>query len=487
MLDQNSHDRKHPAIQDASAQMQAESIVRSLSTPEKIDLLLEVVGTDERWRDIVLRRFGPLDDAQAKTDFVAGIYDIVRANSYRGFIDYRSAFHCEQELYAYVSDFLDPYMERGVCGVVLHLTFALMLSLQKIVIDDSDGFFSAMIGLGNHYWEELLATGDEAIGASLFCWIPDLVRTEDNPEDMAGIFWYLQENAREVLGRHFATDARFAAETEALAQSMLESVTNEEDLGFSCTFLTCAPWAIVKLRCMQTLKRPLDEMIAFAESQPPLYDITSILVDTASEAGDDDVAVLLLEALIDRSRERSYPTEAALRLLDLLKERSQQEKVTLLYLDLIAHGRAEGENQLRSWIRKARENAGDQWPLHEEKLAAHLEADRYRLMPFYAETEQLDKLMKVISQRGSLCDLRRYDELLAEKYPNEYLSRYETIVRQMLFGAAAGRKAYRKGVDVLFSMREIPGGLDIADKVVSELHAIYPRRRALMEELDILG
>lgn len=480
-------DSKTESASYASGSSNAEAIIRELSAQSQLDLLLEIVQTDSHWHDMVIRRFGHINDEQVEADFIAGISDITRSYSSYGFIDYQNAFHFKRELNRYVIDYIDPFIKRGAYGLALQLTFAFELSLPKISIDDSDGFFETVVDLINVYWEELLATEDPDIKPALFSWLSELVHTDDSTDDEADILWLLQNNAREVIKSYFATDAQFAAETELLALDMLEN-ENVSDEQFSFYFVpTGISWVIIKLHCMQTLGRSFQEMCDFADGQIPSYDISRILVDMACEHGDNDKAIQLLESLIDRSHDQHYPTEAALRLLDILKEQGLEEKVNKLCIDLIINGLTNDDNQLGSWIREARKSAGDNWPDQEDELIVQLGQKHHRLQVLYAETGHLDDLMEIIRSDGSIYEFYRYEDILADKFSNEYLSFYEKAVRETLFGEAAKRKVYRHRVELLLRMRKIPGGTDVVNRIVGELRSTYPNRRALMEELDRLG
>lgn len=57
----------------------------------------------------------------------------------------------------------------------------------------------------------------------------------------------------------------------------------------------------------------------------------------------------------------------------------------------------------------------------------------------------------------------------------------------MLIGQPSQRSVYSDAVWRMRLMLSIPGGKAVVTRIVAELREAYPRRRALMEELDRLG
>ncbi len=470
------------------AKASAEDILKALSSEKQLEFLLEIVRSDRHWEEVAVHRFGELDVWRIKVEFVSGAEDVVRQYSYRGFVDYRSAYRCEKALREYVDDFFAPLMERGAYDLVLQLTFAFELLMPKIATDDPDDFFDSMIGLVNGYWNDILAEGDPDVSQELFGWLCDLLRFEekDEEDDDYGALWHLQSNARDRIEADFASKTRFAEQTKDLADSMLRDYSSSDNEFMYFHSHDQAQWAVIMLRCMMALGTPFSELEAFADTRPPSYDVCQVLVKSALRRRDDDKAISLLRRFIKRREGSAYPTEAALDLLKLLDKHNEGEKVVDLYLELIAKGRAQNTDQLRSWIRKAKTRAGDDWPEKKDELITRLGGDYRRLTELYDMEGDLSDLMELIREHGSFYDLQHYETSLSKLFPDVYLSRYEALVRGQLFGVPAKRGVYREAVGIMRRMQRIPGGSEIVARIVKELREAYPRRKALMEELDRL-
>ena len=465
----------------------AEDLVKGLGHEEQLAFLLEIVRTDDHWAKKAIRTFGDLEERRLETEFVAGVNEVVREHAYRGFIDYRHALACENELYAYVTDFLDPLMRRGAHVLVLRLTFAFERSLARIEIDDSDGFFESMVSLLNDYWAALLQVDNAAIDEELFEWLRDLAPPGGSDDLEGDISWYLQENAPKVLQERFASRGRFAKQVEELAASALKAEEVESDFKRFSTNFEKSQWMLLLLRSLVARHAPLAELEAVVEGRAPSADATRLLVEYARSLGDDEAAIRILRACIDQPAGYRYPTEFELELIKLLNKTGRADETADIYLDLIAHGTIANQDQLRSWVRKARNRFGDAWPEAKRKLIATLDGSPNRLASFLAAEGDYREMMDVLGERGTLEDLNDHRGELANRYPEEFLSRYEQLVRKEVFGPASGRSVYRGYARILERMQSLPGGHAAVAGIVRDLCEAYPRRTALKEELRRLG
>ncbi len=485
-----SSSKRRGETPSTQAKASAEDILKALSSEKQLEFLLEIIRSDSHWEEVAVHRFGELDECRVKAEFVIGVEDVVHQYAYRGFVDYRSAYRCEKAFREYIDDFFSPLMERGAYDLVLQLTFAFELLLPKIATDDPDDFFDSMIDLINGYWSDLLAAGDPDVAQELFEWLCDLVRSENEEEDEEdddyGAFWHLQSNARDRIEASFATKARFAEQAKELADEMLRDYSSSDDEFLYFHSYDQAQWAVIRLRCMMALGSPFSDLEEFADKRPPSYVVYQVLVKSALRRKDDNKAISLLRRFIERREGGAYPTDAALDLLKLLDKHNKNEDVVDLYLDLISKGRAQNTDQLRSWIRKARKRSGENWPLKKDELITRLGGDYRRLAELYDMEGDLSDLMELIREHGSFYDLQHYESSLSKAFPHVFLSRYEALVREQLFGSPAKRGVYRESVGILRRMQQIPRGAEIVAKIVKELREAYPRRKALMEELDRL-
>jgi uncharacterized Zn finger protein len=128
------------------------------------------------------------------------------------------------------------------------------------------------------------------------------------------------------------------------------------------------------------------------------------------------------------------------------------------------------------------------WPSTVQELIRNLAKSRDDLFfgpsylpEIYAREEMWDKLLELVKhERISL--LEHYRKPLEERYPVEVCALYEqAIYRNMV--TSSNRKVYQQVCQYIRRMKNL-GHPERADEIIRELQAKYPKRHALMEELE---
>ena len=472
-------------------------LAKSIDAETARAYLIGILEADEAWRADFVRRFGEIDATRLRLDFLDGVRAVVREHSYRGFVDYRSAYRCELALSRYLDDFMAPIIDRREYAIAFDLTTQFALGLQKIAIDDSDGFFSSMLSSCSYYWGIVFENGDHRLKQNMLDWMRVFIGDNDGDdnEDESGILWCIKESVEEFVCDRFTGDPGFASQVKALASRVVE-----DELAEPATFLALdgrtvlrrsmhrlARWEGAKIACMGALGASDGDIDEEIESCPPSLEIIQPLVDAARDNGDNARAQQLLERYCDRLDDGTFSTSAALQLLDIYGQTQQRDMRVVTLFQLVVHGQPQNDDQLRSWLRKLQRQVGDRWPGYEEEIEEALAGSGHRLHEFLAFTDQRKKLADALEAHGSRYEFDRYRNVLMRDYPEKYLAAYEAEVRGMLFGPAQQRNVYSKAVWRMQLMLEIPGGETEVARIVGELREQYPRRRALMEELARLG
>lgn len=466
-------------------------LAASLDERTRFEFLLEALEGNARLKSRFIRLFADSTLSDLKSDFLQGAYEIVRANGYRGFVDWRSASRCEAELRRFTSEFLDPLIRRGSYSHAFAITAALALLLQRIAIDDSDGFFDGMMDACESHWKRLFESGDDPLKREMFEWMSSFVKDElETNEDEADIRWYLKERTEQFIVESFSEDGRYTCELESLADRLVESDDSICRVYANGSFYErpsekAIRWGLVKMRCMEASGEPDEAVEAYALGFPACLEIIQPLVDKARKH-DSEKALALLKQCKSRMQDKQYPTEVSLQLFELLKEAGRTDEAREELLDLAAHGRATDNQQFRSWFRQLKKLSGTRWSKYEKSLAAAFEDSPHKLYELYAEAGAHERLLAALEQSGSRYDFDRYRNVLAQHYPEKYLAVYERDIKETLFGQPQPRKIYRGQVFLMLEMQKISGGEEAVSRLVCDLKEAYPQRRALMEELKRL-
>lgn len=471
-------------------------LLETLDEHVRMAFLKEVLQEDEHWRDAFIRRFADVGFRELEHDFMEGVNAIVRDNAYDGFVDYRNAFRCEMELSRYVHDFIEPLMKRGDYSKAFGITTAFTICLQRIAIDDSDGFFAGMMDICTDVWERLFELHDSALLQEMFEWMSSFI-TYDEPEDKDenGVRWYLQESTEEFVAECFTRDGHFgdidfAKDMLGLADQMLEKkACNQPFLPYQDDDYVSAAtirWVLARTRCMKPLGSTGAEIETYVLSYPANLKLIQPLVDGALSADDEQKAVALLVQYKQRLKEGAYSTDASLQLFELYRALDLADEAREELFGLAVHGSSQDDRQLAKWFRSLKGCCGDQWPDYENRLLEVLGENVRRLRVYYAATERYEELMESL-EGATRYEIDHYRDLLASRYPDRYLSLYDASIREALKPSGLQRKHYHQQASLMMYMRTIPGGEEVVDKLVSDLRELYPRRRALLDELSRIG
>jgi len=91
--------------------------------------------------------------------------------------------------------------------------------------------------------------------------------------------------------------------------------------------------------------------------------------------------------------------------------------------------------------------------------------------------------MTEVEKSYLLYKTQSYLSLLKDRYPERLLEKYKKEIRSILYESSS-RKKYRGIVYLMQDMKKIPDGKKILAEFVQELRETYPRRPALLEELE---
>ena len=105
-----------------------------------------------------------------------------------------------------------------------------------------------------------------------------------------------------------------------------------------------------------------------------------------------------------------------------------------------------------------------------------------KLADIYIRMKWWDKLFVLLKQNVSHSIIENYEEYLKKDFAEELVSLYKDEVRNYL-EYNINRKAYKNACRYLRRMLKL-GGKETVDMLVKEFRRIYPKRKALMQELD---
>ncbi|MEZ4685287.1 MAG: hypothetical protein R3B47_04250 [Bacteroidia bacterium] len=397
------------------------------------------------------------------------------AKDRHGFIDYYKSQRLGKQLY----DLLHSYRGGWKAGIGLCKGVIEKTAKAYLHADDSTGLMGMAIDEAFNMLHQWLETpGETEPAAAIF----DLTVNEQGKEIFEGGFDWA--NNYRTLAVKACRNKRQAATLLKILEAKIKEKANEKFGSFAIDYI-------------------------------------SELIVELLETWYDKPAV---EAFIKQNIERKSIREKA---LQLAFDNEDYDQVKQLALDGVAfdteNGYAGLVSKWKSWLEKHAEATGDisaQIQLNEEAYLKHGEMDYYQklksLLPeeefqkkrqawirhfsnnnsrfggayfstkvadiYLAEAEYED-LMDLMEAAPSLFSLDNYASILVKRYPERYASLYNGCVRVEMETMANGRDSYKRCISYLKKISNL-GAPELARKTADLWRQQFPRRKALLEELD---
>lgn len=161
--------------------------------------------------------------------------------------------------------------------------------------------------------------------------------------------------------------------------------------------------------------------------------------------------------------------------LDIAKEEQDKPQIIALTRQMWLTGhRQEDYVLLKATVEP------EKWPAFADGLLKEARQPELRAWIYHQE-KRWRELFDVVRQHPTYL-LKSYQQGLEEHFPDEMAKFYERTVFNMM-QTSTNREAYKTAAGLIARIR-IVGDEDRAEEIIALLRAEYPRRRALMEELD---
>ncbi len=474
-----------------------EEILARVDADELRAFALDMARDNEALERELRARFGRADAKQAKRDLQTITTTLMKRYEKRGFIDWRGSLEFENEYESAVESIVRPFVSAGDAGALVDLAVVRLVQLQRICIDDSNGFFSSAMRDVSKHIDLAFKLGDEEQRARLFAMMTEFL--DKNPgKDRGQIYWFEQEEIAKRLERNFAREKQFAPAMIELADRHAARYPPEMKFGRDVNKLARDKWARTRILAMSTAGAAVSEMRAYAEEHDLLgyAEVVRILADAYMSCDAPQEAMDILRANLDASEPRYTRStgEKAPRNVDYLEKVAgtycSESEMMQLYLELLAHdwhaspkGSVDDADLCR-WHDELRRIVGeDAWNELQEKLLAM--ASYSTASALLAHEGRLDELMEhILANEG--VELEKYESVLKDVHPEPYVEHHLRYAR-MLAEDAYDRRGYREAAKGLAEVAKFRGGREQAQAVATEIVAANPRKTAFVDELRKAG
>jgi len=243
--------------------------------------------------------------------------------------------------------------------------------------------------------------------------------------------------------------------------------------------------AQLQLRAIERISP--DSVAEFLRTHIELYPMRKSAVERALARGDIAEAKHLAEEGMRQAKKDEYPGHVS-HFLDTLMRCAERDGDMQGACEVAIRQFLDFHTEPFSYYRRAKRYAGAQWGDRRAEIIRKLSAGRGRfahtgkLADVYVEENMWDDLLSFVERNPEMSS--SYGRRLEKRYPKEIARVYAEEVQKNM-STPGGRDVYRAQCDTLRTIRRL-GCSEIMDMIIKEWREKYPRRRALMEELNRL-
>ncbi len=390
------------------------------------------------------------------------------------FVSYWQAQGFAGESISLLREATDSLMRTGQ----LHEAFEASVTIVNLFLNtpmDDDGEVADFCDSCLAVWDEIYAVNDLAMQEQMFEWLNenfdfDVTRLHfgDAYQSLIHTFWTEHFNTEDFLARKLEIINRKISECQQTKDSEVQlCIMNHE----------CEEWLLSKAQLLKSVAKSSEEIEKFYQGNSSYERLQMDYVDWLITQDSHEKAFAILEALMKKTKDELNHPFLCRKLLPLCEKLGKIETKEECLRELVKTGRNVEQDyaELRTMYNQA------DWQKTRVRVIESI-PDVYRRAILWEKEGMLAELKDEILARHSLGLLERHSDVLVNEFPNEILQEYETLL-DIEMANASSRNKYCEIVCILQHINALPGGRDLAQKLVAQWRNNYSRRKAMLEEL----
>ncbi|TLQ22997.1 hypothetical protein FEZ42_12345 [Lactiplantibacillus plantarum] len=457
-----------------SLEQTATKLVERATDRQVRDFLSVVLAHDKHLVQLFRTVMGETNVVTDLPEYLASVDDLFDTNADGGgFIDYDAATDFGDEALTLLKEEVQPLVDHGEYGLVFQILAHLMLKIDHVDINDSDGEIMMIMSASDDLWEAVLTKADADVQQQVFDWLCKQLTKSLN---------IIEDTLDDLLFTYFKTPAFIDAKLVYTAKRF-RAVQKHPDLWDY-------DWQIKKwlkhyLQMMSAAHVPDKQIIKFCGANLAIPQVRLFYSQFCLQHQDEAHAVQLLKdgkKLV--TDDPSMLAELSRQLKDAYQQLGEQQLYRQELWQLLTEY-APADEMLFSELKQSYPTTD--WPaVREQLLTAIAKNSNVDLKPLYVQENLLNPLLKAVVAADGLWDLRIYEPLLKPRFSDLLLAKYDHEVRKMATTTGTRRK-YQQLVGILKRMLAYPAGKSTVQAIVHDWQQQYPRRSAMMDELSRLN
>ncbi|MCB5221427.1 SWIM zinc finger family protein [Lactiplantibacillus pentosus] len=451
----------------------ATKLVERATDRQVRDFLSVVLAHDNHLLKMFRTVIGETNVVTDLPNYLASVDDLFDSNADAGgFIDYGAATDFGDETLTFLNEEVQPLVDQGEYGLVFQILAHLMLKIDHVDIDDSDGETMMIVNASVDLWEAVLTKADADLQQQVFDWLC---------KQLAKPLNIIEDTLDDLLFTYFKTPAFIDAKL-AYTAKRFRAVQKHPD-SWNYDWQT-EKWLKHYLQMMTAAHMPDKQVIEFCKANLATPQVRLFYSQFCLQHHDEAHAVQLLKdgkTLVTDNRRML--AEFSRQLKGAYQQLGEQQLYRQELWQLLTEY-APADEALFSELKQSYPTKD--WPaVREQLLTAIAKNSNVDLKPLYVQEKLLDRLLKAVVAADGLWDLQTYESLLKPHFSNQLLAKYDHEVRKMATATGTRRK-YQQLVRILKRMLDYPDGKSIVQTIVHDWQQQYPRRSAMMDELSRL-
>jgi hypothetical protein len=457
--------KKAPTVKE-----QVDKILEVTTDTQLRDYIREMCVVDKEFRLMFMAKFASLASPASKTLYAGQIrqcVDMYTGN--HGYIEYRNARS--------LADMVAPIIDEGTLalefGDVQKAMFVAMAALEELtkvinMADDSGGYIGGLISEADDILRKLSEAGiDDTFHSELF---NTLVDTYEKGY-MKGWDWH--RNLLDYAINMVSGDKEKGRITTLLANIKPSGKHWDYDYRYAQTQM------LALLRKTASEQEAVEYMFNHLGNS----EFRKELISRAMSSEDYATARRLAEDgfKYDMKDAPGLADDWQHYLFDIYRKTGETKKALNLCTHFIvtSHGK---HHPLQYYYDIAKSMVpADDWTGYYNSLILKVQGNYERLVQLYVMEKQWDKYLDLLIDTPSLRDIERAEAHLGKIYPQELATLYNDSILDLMKNSV-GRSVYQEACRYIRKMKKL-GYADMAEQLITKLRALYPSRRALMEEL----
>ena len=394
---------------------------------------------------------------------------IFRRNTRGGFADWRQCGNLSYDLTQFLDNCMKELQEAGRYKDLFDVACRAFVKWGTTDKDDSNGETQYVCGVISEIWDSVYEKKLVQISHNeMFDWFMSKMdgTVIDYMEDV--LLDYIMDHFKEPEFLAKKLNFLYARIADLTERSREESWRIYSIEGYKCN----------ALQIMSEQGQSIESIRSYAKdmNHPSSKEL---LADIEKQYGNMSECIAIYEELAAEEQGSKWGRyEYSVKLKDIYKENGLQTKYDaqlekLLYLKT---GNEEILDEYKKLI------PTKDWEKVRDRLFDSFKPNDFRALSWYSHEGCLDRLMDGVEACG-YSYLKTYRKKLEDIYPDRCLAILVKTADEDV-AQANKRQDYQHVARVLRWMRKYPGGIEKAAELAAKYRAAYPRRRAMIEELE---